>query len=215
MAATKTAPKVVFGNAVVPPAEDLGPRPEFIWLPLDKLVIDERYQRRITADGTTLVNKIVREFRWSAFQPLTVTGPDASGDYPVIDGQHRLEACRRHPAVTEAPCWIVEAPRVADQATTFVAINKGRINVTKVNMFWAGLAAADATAVWIKSVCDRAGVAIGRVGTGRQPPLTTVALGAILKLRPVGDDNLVRALTVLRQAQAEAENAFRAGPSWP
>lgn len=194
----------------IKPSEELGDRPRFAWLPIDELVVDERYQRRITKDGNTLINRIVREFCWAKMQPLTVTGPDASGDYPVIDGQHRLEACRRHPKVTQAPCWIVPAPRIADQATTFVAVNKARIGVTRVNVFWASLAAGDEAAKWLKSVCDQAGVAIGRVGTGIQPPKTTVALASLLRLRATGDAAIVRALALLVAAQPEAENAFRA-----
>ena len=197
------------GNAVVKPSEDLGPRPTFAWLPVDSLVVDERYQRRITSDGTKAINKIVREFSWSKFQPLTVTGPDPSGDYPVIDGQHRLEAARRHPLVTEVPCWIVEAARISDQAGTFVGVNRDRIRVTRINIFWAELAMGDPTALWLKGICDRSGIQIGRVGTGRQPPLTTVALSTILKLKPLGEDLIVRALSLLAKAQPEAENAFR------
>ena len=199
----------VSGNAVVAPAVDLGPRPRFEWLPIDRLVIDERYQRRVTDQGVKLINGIVRQFRWSKFQPLTVSGPDASDDYPVIDGQHRLEACRRHGGIAEVPCWIVDAERIADQARAFVAVNGKRIRVTAINVFWASLAAADADAVWLKSICDRAGIAIGRVGNGVQPPRTTVALGALLKVRSLGDATVARALAVLANAQPTADNAFR------
>jgi hypothetical protein len=197
------------GNAVVVPNRDLGEKPEFRWLRLDNLVVDERYQRRITGDGITLINRIVREFDWSKFQPLTVTGPDASGDYPVIDGQHRLEACRRHPDVEDVPCWIVAAPHLADQARSFVAVNKHRIGVTRINVFWAQLTAGHPDAVWIKGICERGGVKVGKVGTGIQPPLTTIALAALLKLRVLGDDTVAAALAILAKAQPEAENAFR------
>lgn len=197
------------GNAQVKPSDDLGDIPTFAWLPVDALVVDERYQRKITSDGIVAINKIVREFAWSKFQPLTVTGPDASGDYPVIDGQHRLEAARRHPLVTEVPCWVVQAPRISDQATTFVGVNRDRIRVTRVNIFWAELAAGDQTALWIKSICDRAGIKVGRVGSGVQPPLTTIALSTLVKLRALGDDLIVRALSALVQAQPEVDNAFR------
>ncbi|MBF0307650.1 MAG: ParB N-terminal domain-containing protein, partial [Alphaproteobacteria bacterium] len=169
-----------WGNGLVVPAAHLGPRPVLNWISLDLLVVDERYQRRVNERGVKLINKIVKEFAWSRFQPLVVTGPDASGDFPVIDGQHRLEACRRHPAVTEAPCWIVAASAVADQARAFVSVNKDRLGVTAINVFWARLAAGDPDAVWLRSICDQAGVQIGRVGTGRQPPLTTIALAGLL-----------------------------------
>ncbi len=197
------------GNAVAPSAE-LGPRPHLEWVPIGLLVVDERYQRRITTDGLKAINRIVREFTWRKFQPLTVSGPDASGDYPVIDGQHRLEAARRHHLVTEVPCWVVEAPKIADQATAFVGVNRDRIRVTRVNIFWAELAAGDPTALWIKSICDRASIKVGRIGTGVQPPLTTIALATLVKLRALGDNLILRALRVLRDAQPEVDNAFRA-----
>lgn len=75
-------------------------------------------------------------------------------------------------------------------------------------MFWAQLAAGDPDARWVKGVCERAGVAIGRVGTGAQPPLTTIALAAILRFKPA-DDIVVRALRIIAAAQPEADNAFR------
>ncbi|MGQ3072549.1 MAG: DUF6551 family protein [Ferrovibrionaceae bacterium] len=199
-----------FVPGVRDPAAELGPRPKFAWLPIERLTVDERYQRRITGDGLNAINKIVRNFHWSKFQPLTVSGPDASGDYPVIDGQHRLEACRRHPAITEVPCWIVEASRIAEQAIAFVGINKGRIAVTRINVFWASLAAGEPDAVWLQRVTQRAGVAIGKVGTGVQPAGTTVALASLLKVRPLGEDAIVNGLRVIAEAQAGVENAFRA-----
>lgn len=191
------------------PSANLGPVPKFSWLALDSLVIDERYQRRVTDKGIALIYRIVREFSWTKLTPLVVTGPDASGDYPVIDGQHRLEAARRHAAIKELPCWIVAAPQIAEQAQSFVAVNKNRIAVTSINVFWAALASGDPEAKWMKSIVDKAGIAIGRVGNCTQPPLTTIALGALRKLKPYGDDVLVACLKLIAEAQPEAENAFR------
>lgn len=188
---------------------DPGPRPSFAWIKLDQLVIDARYQRNITREGVTMINRIVRDFSWSKFQPITVTGPDGSGDYPVIDGQHRLEACRRHPDIEEAPCWIVPAERLAAQASSFVAINKNRIAVTKVATFWAQLLASDPQALWVKQICDNAGVQIGKVGTGIQPPKTTIALGTLLTLRPLKEEVITTALRILVEAQPESENLLR------
>ena len=195
------------GNAVVP-SSDLGPRPTFDWIDISRLVVDETYQRRITGGGNKHINGIVRDMRWAKFQPLIVTAND-DGRFAVIDGQHRLEAARRHPDVTEVPCWIVPTTDVAAQASTFVDVNQARIQVTRINVFWAQLAAGHPDAVWLKSVCDRAGVTISRVGTGRQPPLTTVALGDLLRLRPLGDDVIVQGLALLVKACPRIEHAFR------
>lgn len=61
-----------FIKGVADPSPDLGPLPTLDWLPLDALFVDDRYQRQITDDGIALINRIVREFRWSKFHPLLV-----------------------------------------------------------------------------------------------------------------------------------------------
>jgi len=188
---------------------DPGPKPKFKWLSVDTLVVDERYQRSITKHGRSLIQKIVAEFRWSKFTPVTVAGPDKIGDYAVVDGQHRVEAARQHPDIEKIPCWVVPETEVAGQADTFLGINKDRQAVTRVGRFWAELARGDETAVAIKGVCDRAGVAISRTGTGRQKPLHTIAVAAIGKAIKLGEEQTIRALSCLVRGQAECENAFR------
>src|SRR5262249_41056284 len=53
--------------------EDIGKPPQLKWIELESLRIDPRYQRQITDDGRSRINRIVREFRWSRFHPLMVT----------------------------------------------------------------------------------------------------------------------------------------------
>ncbi len=188
--------------------KDLGARPEFLWIPIDSIVVDERYQRRVTRTGNSMIEKIVNEFHWSRFQPLTVACKDKSDDYPVIDGQHRLLACRKI-GLTEVPCWVVASPHLADQAKAFVGTNKCRVKMTKINVFWADVVAGSPDATWVKRICDSAGVKIGRIGTGRQPCLTTIATRAIMNGRRCGEAVVARALRLIAAAHPETENAFR------
>lgn len=188
-----------------------GTPPKFLWLPLDSLVVDERYQRRITEDGRRQVRIIAAGFSWSKFQALLVSGPDRLGDYAVLDGQHRLEAARLCEGIDKVPCLIVEAPDVSSQAATFKGVNKDRTRVTRINIFWADVAAGDEKAVAVKRVCDDCGVIISRVGTGRQKPLHTVAVAALDACLKLDEGSLRKALQTLVAAQAEADNAFRAG----
>lgn len=186
-----------------------GTPPRFEWLPIDNLVVDERYQRGITKDGWTRIRKMAAAFSWRKFGALLVTETDHIGDHAVFDGQHRLEAARLCKDIAELPCIIVDAPDLAAQATAFKGVNKDRTGVTRVNIFWADVAAGEERALAIKAVCDDCGVIISRVGTGRQKPLHTVALAALDTCMKLDEDSLRRGLRTLVAAQSEAENAFR------
>lgn len=187
-----------------------GTPPRFAWIPLDNLVVDGRYQRSITRDGWTRIRAMARRFSWQKFGALLVTEADKIGDHAVFDGQHRLEAAKLVEGITEVPCVIVDAPDLPSQARAFKGVNKDRAGVTRVNIFWADVAAGEPAAVAIKQLCDECGVTISRIGTGRQKPLHTVAIAAIDHCRKLDEGSLRRALKALVEAQGEAENAFRA-----
>ncbi len=189
--------------------EKLGKKPQFKWLRIELLQVDGRYQREIKQDGVTLINRIVRDFKWARFGALLVAGPDRIGDYAVIDGQHRLEAARRHPQISEVPCLVVDAGDVPSQARTFKGVNKDRRGVTRINVFWADVAAGEESAVRVRAVCEECGCFVSRAGTGRQKPLHTVAVSAIEQCLALDEGALRAALTTLVEAQGEAENAFR------
>lgn len=190
--------------------ETYGAPPKLKWLPLDLLQIDQRYQREIKRDGWKMVRKIANGFQWARFQALIVSGPDKIGDFAVIDGQHRLEAARLLEDVSEVPCLVIDAEDIQRQARTFKGINKDRKRVTRVNVFWADVAAGEEGANKVVAVCRDCGVTISRAGTGRQKPLHTVAVAAIERLIRLDEGSLRRALAILVKSQAEAENAFRA-----
>lgn len=192
---------------------DPGPEPRMEWLDTGLLYVDERYQRRIGKDGELAIARIAREWSWRRFQPLTVHGPDESGRYPVIDGQHRLAAARRRWEATQLPCYVIDAPEPAEQARTFVALNRNRINASAIAVFWASLCAGDEEAIRIKDLCSAAGVQIALKGTAyRCPPLTTKAVGALRQLHSrVGPEALRSALRTIAAAKPDLENAFGEG----
>ena len=193
-----------------PSGEEFGTPPQFAWLSLDDLVVDARYQRRITGHGWKRIRAMAREFSWSRFGALLVSKADKLGDHAVFDGQHRLEAARLVDSINRVPCLVVDAPEVADQARAFKSINKDRIGVSRINIFWADLAAGEPMAQAVKAICDDCGVTISHIGTGRQKPKTTVATAALTQCLKLNEAALRRALAALVAAQGEAENAFRA-----
>lgn len=194
-------------------SDDLGPNPRLDWLPLEVLSIDRRYQREMGKGNWAHVNRIMREWNWLHYQPIVVApNPEHFVDgvqgFVVIDGQHRLEAARKHPRIDRLPCYIVEAADVALQAQAFVALNARRIGVTRLQRFWAAHAAGEPVARRVHKVCSDAGVAITRSG-GVLPPRTTFATFTIEKLLPLGAGVVTTALKVLAEAHGEKRDAFK------
>jgi len=159
---------------------DPGDPPVLDWLDKDVIDIDRTYQRELDEPR---VQRILDWFDWRNFGALVVA-PDGDGRYHCIDGQHRLEAAKRHPKVTVVPAVVIQQAETVQEAETFVAVNKDRKNVTPLQLYWAELAANDPEAVTVSQVCARAEISIVRSpggGTWTKPG-DTVAIGAIKSL---------------------------------
>ncbi|QCG97359.1 hypothetical protein E6C67_26670 [Azospirillum sp. TSA2s] len=197
------------------PAPNLGPKPEFLWMPKSWLYVDAVYQRAMTSGKSRrLVRRITEEFWWPKFTPLTVTPLDwEAGKFAVVDGQHRAAAALAHPDVTEVPVWVVDAPDVRAQASVFVGVNADRNGMTTMQLFKAQLAAGDPAAVQVQEVCSRSGVTVAfhlSNGSRELPPRTTMAVSTIRKLIAKHGEKPVRlALTMLATAYADAPNQLR------
>src|SRR5204863_682415 len=138
---------------------DPGTRRRAAWPALGLLEVDRRYQREIGQSGNAHINRILRGFNWNRYQPIVVTEAGV-GRYAVIDGQHRLEAARKHPLIDSLPCYVIDAPDVAVQAEIFVSVNSDRRGLTGLQKYWASVAAGNPEAVALATVCAAAGVTI-------------------------------------------------------
>lgn len=191
---------------------DLGAKPRVVWLDLALLTIDMRYQRDIGETGRQHVNRIVKAFNWNCYQPIIVT-ESADGTYPVIDGQHRLEAAKAHPLIDRLPCYVIDAPEVSKQAQIFVEVNSNRRGLTSSQRFWASHAAGEPSAVALVEICTAAGVQILRHGAGLKdgtPPLSI--LGPLVTQRLVtrfGAKAVREAITLLAETHPKTFGAFR------
>lgn len=187
-----------------------GPKPRLGWLKLADLRVDSRYQRNVKKEGRAGVNRMAKDFSWRRFTPLVVAPIDGSS-FAVVDGQHRLLAARKRGDIPELPCYIIDAADVADQAGSFVSINRDRIQVGRLDQFHASIAARDGGALAIEKICKAAGITVSRVNHPTLPPATaTMTLAKMLKL--VGEPKLVEALQLLRKAKPETPDAFRSAP---
>lgn len=88
-AETHLNPINVDGMDVFPLAEQ--PAPQLLWLRIEDLVVDSRYQRPLNTGNWAAIRRIAKDFRWSRFSPVLVA-PVEGGRYAVIDGQHRAHA---------------------------------------------------------------------------------------------------------------------------
>jgi hypothetical protein len=102
---------------------DPGPRPELAWLPIERLFVDERYQRDLKQRH---VNRIAENFRWSRFQAVLVTKCDKG--WSIIDGQHRVEAAKVC-GLDLIPAVVIDQADIAEQAASFVWANAARATV--------------------------------------------------------------------------------------
>lgn len=156
---TRKLRPVVASNLPNPPA-DVGERAELCLLPLDRLVVDDRYQRPIAKAGRTSILRILANFDWRKFTPIVVT-PLGDGTFAIIDGQHRATAALMHPGIDMAPCMVIKvSPEEA--AACFAAINGQVTAVTPCQIYAARLAAGDADATALHAVLDKAGVTVLR-----------------------------------------------------
>jgi hypothetical protein len=211
-----TKEKVLSGAAATAKAKaaqhsaDLGTKPRVVWLDLGLLTVDKTYQREVGKAGITHINRILQAFNWNCYQPIVVSERD-DGTYAVIDGQHRLEAAKKHPQIDSLPCYIIDAPDVAKQAEIFVAVNSRRIGLTSLQQFHAAVAAKQREAMEAFGVCRNAGVVILKTPPSYDiPPKSVLSPNTLLKmLRQVGRPAVATAIKLLADTHPETLNAFR------
>ncbi len=133
-----------------------GAPPKMEWINLKSLVIDEAYQRDLSAGGIRNIRNIAENFDWTSFGVVVVAASGKPGLWSIIDGQHRCHAALLI-GLERVPCLIVDANKAA-QARAFDRINS---NVTRVHpcaRFAALVSAGDPDCVDIAAMHRDAGV---------------------------------------------------------
>jgi uncharacterized protein DUF6551 len=172
-----------------------GPRSELQWIALEKLVVDDRYQRSIGDRGRENVMRILANFEWSKFAPVVVT-PVEDGRFAIIDGQHRATAALMHHLINEVPCMIVNVTP-EEAAACFAAINGQVTAITKGQIHHARVQAGDPVAVGLQEALDAAGVRILKYKVPNNPYRVgeTLAIGTLERcFKTYGRDTLITAL---------------------
>lgn len=187
----------------VEPARDVGERGELIWVPVDRLVIDESYQRDVGTRGRRTIRAILEDFDWSRFDPVMIApAGDMPGHYAVVDGQHRATAALMHPEIQRVPAYLHLIDQQG-QARAFRAVNHVVTAMTPLQLHAAAIAAGDEEALRLEGVARDAGVTVLRYPKSAWSiqPGETMAVGSLYALlKRHGGVILHRALFAMRQA---------------
>lgn len=137
-----------------------------------ELMVDETYQRKISAAGLRTIKKIIENWSWLEFKPPIVVWAD--GSFHVIDGQHTAIAAASHPDIDKIPVFIADETNIdiEDRAKAFVGHNTTRTQPSPLVVFKAQYEAGDETAVGVVMACRRAGVHLSYATALNAPPAT-------------------------------------------
>lgn len=175
------------------------PAPQLMWLEIDALVIDDRYQRPLTDSNKQAIRRIANDFLWSRFSPVLVA-PVSGGRYALIDGQHRAHAA--------ALCGFDSIPAMVtlvapeEQALAFIEINTRQIRVGREQVYRAALSAGADWAVTCHEAVQAAGCRLmaSRYSTAAKKPGMVFSVALIQRLVQSGKGAAVtRALSALMQ----------------
>lgn len=196
---------------------DRGPKPDFAWIRVANLRVNEAYQRPLKRENISAIRRIAEKFQWLKFgalrvAPIADTTPQL---YSVVDGQHRATALALL-GITDAPCIISEATE-AQQAAAFAAINTSIVRVHVLTAFNAAIVAGDADALALKTLCADAGVTICPypIQASAMKAGETLAVGTLTSaLKRFGAPVLSRALKAITQSTNNFPGAVHANAVW-
>jgi hypothetical protein len=177
-----------------------GPAPMLQWIGLERMVIDDRYQRPLSKGNWKSIHRIAANFRWSRFGPVLVA-PVEGGMFAIIDGQHRVHAAALC-GLAEVPAMVVQVG-LEEQSRAFAWINSQQIRVTGFHVLKAALAAGEDWALRADAAVSAAGCRLMTYNTtGAQKQARQVyCIGFIRRQVEAGND---RAITLGLQAIANA-----------
>lgn len=167
-----------------------------------ELRLDDSYQRS-TDNGASkaLIKRIATGWDWRMCLPLVVSKRD-DGSLWVIDGQHRLAAALLRGDIQFLPCCVGVYGSVADEAAMFVAMNRARKPMNRLDDFHAAIASGDSEAIEIAKLITDAGFTVSRkTGSQSWRPGEVAFTSAISKvLRKHGAKVCADALRTMQEA---------------
>lgn len=184
--------------------ELVGDPPTLEWIALDRLTVDESYQRSVGSHRSRIIIAgMVRLWDWRLCQPLTVVRRD-DGSLMIIDGQHRWTGAKARGDIAHLPCVVSRDIDAAGEADMFVALNTRRRQLSQGDIFRAALVSGNETAQIVAGLVDQAGLSFARDNvTDRWKPGQIFCGPMLIKaVKTFGEPVVRNALTALAEAHA-------------
>ena len=185
--------------------EPLGAMPTIEWVHVGRLSIDTGYQRSIDNEASRrLIASIAANFDWRLCAPLVVSRRGIE-DLIVIDGQHRTMAALRRRDIPQLPCCVFNYAGPEEEARMFIAANRARKPMNRLDDFHAALAAADEDAMEIQKLVTDAGLKVARntASNAWQPREIAFTAAIASSIRKHGPAVVSAALTNMAEAFPE------------
>lgn len=137
----------------------VGEPPAVQFISTGKLKVDLAYQRTIEGGASQkLIENIARRWDWRLCVPLLVAA--RGQDLYIIDGQHRWAAAAKRGDIAFLPCAVGQYKDAAEEAALFVAANRRRVAVNRLDLWRAALAGGDQDTVTIDRLLRDAGLSM-------------------------------------------------------
>ncbi|KQS86965.1 DUF6551 family protein [Rhizobium sp. Leaf383] len=185
----------------------IGEKPELAWVPVTAIRIDESYQRELKEKRVT---QILADFTWAHFGSVMLVR-QSDGTFTCFDGQHRVEAARRHPAIQQVPAAIVELDQPRDEAGAFLGVNVNRTAISTVEKYHAGIEAGDPEMMAVCTVLGEAGCEVIESRGIKPAANRTAAVTAVQRsIKTYGDAAVISACRTLVAAWPKDAGALHA-----
>lgn len=185
----------------------MGKPPRLEWLAIADLVINDDYQREISAKGLAHIQAIARHFSWSKFSPVIVA--KRGKVYEIVDGQHSTIAALSvgHKRV---PACIVDCS-AEDAAAIFAAVNGDVTPISVLQLFKAARVSKEPWALAVDRVCRKAGIEpmVYPIPKNKQRPMMTMAIGTLRnRMGRYGEAVMAATLCCLAASPSAMEPGF-------
>jgi len=180
----------------------LGSPPTLEWIAVDRLSVDESYQRATDSTRSRkLITRISNDWNWHFCQPLAVARR-VDGSLFVIDGQHRLAAAVARGDLPHLPCVVISGTDSGTEAAAFVALNTQRQALSQGNIFNAMLASSDETAKHVSELLAQTGWRMARTSNPTYWKAGDLFCAPMIvkAVKMYGEEAVRNGLTALREA---------------
>ena len=179
-----------------------GRLPSIEWVPIAELELDDSYQRSVeTGASRKLIAGIANRWDWDLLDVLKVSRRPDDRKF-VIDGQHRKAAAVMRGDIPQLPCVLKRCSGPEEEARLFVAANRGRKAMSRLDDFRAAVGGGEPEAMTIARLIEAAGLNIPRhhVASAAAPGAIPAISGLRTILKRRGEDLLGTALSMVGEA---------------